>query len=77
MTRTEWLTLPEPEREAIRQASAQQSLEGFGDLTHAEWERTVNIWAARDAYRVQNVAMGYVLMVLVGMVAAFLTLLTR
>lgn len=79
MTRTEWLTLPEPAREAIRQASARQSLEGFGEGAHlhAEWERAMEVWAARDAYRVQNVALGYVGMVLVGMVLAFVALLTR
>jgi len=71
MTRSAWLQLPERERAAIRQASAEASLRDFAPRharRRSEWERTMSIWEARDAYRVQNGVLGVGLAALLGFV---------
>lgn len=54
MTRHEWYALAESQREAIRQASARQSLE----RPHRARDPAMDVWAARDAYKVQNTVLG-------------------
>jgi hypothetical protein len=73
MTRNAWLQLPEREREAIRQASAEASLRDFAPRRarrRSQWDRTMNVWEARDAYRVENVVLGFAGLVLLGFVLA-------
>jgi len=73
MTRSEWFQLPERERAAIRQASAEASLREFAprrDRRRSDWQRTIDVWEARDAYRVQNGLLGVGLALLLGFVLA-------
>jgi hypothetical protein len=71
MTRTQWKQLPEREREAIRQASAEASLRDWAPYRgrrRSEWDRTMDVWEARDAYRVENTLLGFELVALLGFV---------
>jgi hypothetical protein len=71
MTRSEWRQLPEREREAMRQASAEASLREFAPRRprrRSEWERTMEIWEARDAYRVENGVIWFGILALLGFV---------
>jgi hypothetical protein len=73
MTRSEWLQLPERERAAIRQASAEASLRDCVPRRarrRSQWERTMHVWEARDAYRVENGVLGFGILALLGCVCA-------
>ena len=78
MTRSAWLQLPEREREAIRQASAEASLLNFAPRrARSDWDRTMEVWEARDAYRVETIVLGVALLVLLTIVSAIAGLVLR
>jgi len=78
MTRSAWLQLPEREREAIRQASAEASLHDFAPRrAQSDWDRTREVWEARDAYRVETIVLGVGLLVLLTIVSAIAGLVLR
>lgn len=73
MTRTQWQALPESQRETIRQASATQSQDGWDTRSprpRTDEERARDIWAARDAYRVEGVVFGLGILMLLPLVLA-------
>jgi len=70
--------LPEREREAIRQASAEASLRNFAPRrARSDWDRTMEVWEARDAYRVETIVLGVALLVLLTIVSAIAGLVLR
>jgi hypothetical protein len=80
MTRTQWLQLPEREREAIRQASAEASLRHFTphrSRRRSDWERAMEVWKARDAYRVENGLIGFGILALLGCACVIAGVLLR
>lgn len=58
MTRRQWHDLPATQREAVREASAKQSLCGFSRRPRREQDWAKDIWAARDQYRMENFFLG-------------------
>jgi hypothetical protein len=69
MTRSQWLQLPERERNAIRQASAEASLRHFTpprSRRRSDWERAMEVWKARDAYREEHAILGGIVLLLLG-----------
>jgi len=78
MTRTQWKQLPEREREAIRQASAEASLHDFErQRRRSDFERALEVWAARDAYLAECVVVGCGVLLLAGWLLVFVGVLSR
>jgi hypothetical protein len=80
MTRSQWYDLPETEREQVRQASAAKSGQGWDTQPtwpRSDWDRAMDMWKARDAYRVENAALGLLGLFLLGFLLSLCAIFTR